>query len=360
MTSAAPSGDDARPNEALWLCSRRGRLRVGPAPVPVAGSREIVVRVRAVAVNPVDAVPGLARSVIAPWLRYPTVMGSDVAGDVVDVGPEVTRFALGDRVLGHALSFEKRHNRPQEGAFQHHAVLHDHMAAPIPDHLTYQDAAVVPLGASTAACGLFEQHLLALARPHLAAPGRGQSVVVWGASTSVGSNAVQLAANAGYRVLATASPHNADYVRGLGAEKVVDYHRPTAVAELLRALTGHQLAGVLAIGTGSAAPCIDLAARADGARAVACAAPPIATALPRWRARRLDVRVGHIWGGTLAENDVGPAIYEHFLPAALRSGAFRPAPPPRVVGDGLDCIPSGLAQLRRGVSARKIVITLDP
>ena len=360
MTGAAPSSDDARLNEALWLCSRRGQVRVGPAPVPVAGPREIVVRVGAVAVNPVDAVPGLARSIIAPWLRYPTVLGSDVAGDVVDIGAGVTRFALGDRVLGHALSFEKRHNRPQEGGFQHLTVLRDHMAAPIPDQLTYQDAAVVPLGASTAACGLFEPHLLGLTRPHVGAPSTGQSVVVWGASTSVGSNAVQLATNAGYRVLATASPHNADYVRDLGAELVVDYHQLGAVTDLLLALTGHQLAGVLAIGTGSAAACIDLAARADGAKAVACAAPPIATALPRWRARRLGVRVGHIWGGTLAENDIGPAIYEHFLPPALRSGAFRPAPPPRVVGGGLHHIPSGLAELRRGVSARKIVITLNP
>lgn len=347
-------------NQALWLRSRRGRWAVRPAPIPTAGAREIVVRVRAVAVNPVDAVPGLARSVIAPWLRYPTVLGSDVAGDVVDVGVDVDRFCVGDRILGHALSFEKRHNRAAEGGFQNHAVLNAHMASPIPADVSYEQAAVVPLGVSTAACGLFEPHLLALTPPHADATATDQSVLVWGASTSVGSNAVQLAVNAGYHVLATASPHNFDYVRGLGAAEVVSYHRPDAVSNLLDSLRGRQLAGILAIGRGSIRPCVDIAAGADGAKRVATTTPHIAASWQRRQARRRGVGVGSIWGGTLADNDVGPAIYQTFLPAALASGAFRPAPPPRVTGTGLDCIPAALATLRKGVSASKIVVTIDP
>ncbi len=347
-------------NQALWLQSRRGRWTVGPAPIPSAGAREIVVRVRAVAVNPVDVVPGLARAIIAPWLRYPTVLGSDVAGDVVDVGADVDHLAVGDRVLGHALSFEKRHNRAAEGGFQNHTVLNAHMASPIPAHVSYEQAAVVPLGVSTAACGLFESHLLALTPPHADAAATGHSVVVWGASTSVGSNAVQLAVNAGYRVLATASPHNFDYVRGLGAAEVVDYHSPDAVTNLLASLRGRELAGVLAIGRGSVRPCVDIAAGTDGAKRVATTTPHVAASWQRRQARRRGVRVGSIWGGTLADNDVGPAIYETFLPAALASGTFRPAPPPHVTGTGLDCIPDALATLRKGVSASKIVVTVEP
>ena len=345
-------------NQGLWLRSRRGRWAVDAAPIPSAGAGQIVVRVRAVAVNPVDAVPGVARLIIAPWLRYPTILGSDVAGDVLDVGAGVTRFVVGDRVLGHALSFEKRHNRPSEGAFQNHTVLNAHMASPIPAHLSYERAAVVPLGVSTAACGLFESHLLGLTLPHVDAAPAGQSVVVWGASTSVGSNAVQLAVNAGYRVLATASPHNFSYVQDLGAQEVLDYHSPDAVPDLVRSLRGEQLAGVLAIGAGSIRPCVDIAASTDGAKAVACTAPPIAASWQRRHARRRGVRVGSIWGGTLADNEVGPAIYETFLPAALASGAFRPAPPPHVAGNGLDHIAAALVTLRRGVSASKIVVTI--
>ena len=70
-------------NQALWLESRRGTLRVGPAPYPTPGHGEIVVRTRAVALNPVDAVPALARRFVYPWLRHPTVLGTDVAGEVV-------------------------------------------------------------------------------------------------------------------------------------------------------------------------------------------------------------------------------------------------------------------------------------
>ena len=347
-------------NQALWLRSRRGRWAVGPATIPSAGAREIVVRVRAVAVNPVDAVPGLARTIIAPWLHYPTVLGSDVAGDVVDVGADVDRFSVGDRILGHALSFEKRHHRAAEGGFQNHAVLNAHMASPIPADVSYEQAAVVPLGVSTAACGLFEPQLLDLARPHADATATDQSVLVWGASTSVGSNAVQLAVNAGYRVLATASPHNFDYVRALGATEVVDYHSPHAVTNLLDSLSGRQLAGILAIGGGSIRPCVDIAAKADGAKRVATTTPHVAASWQRRQARRRDVAVGSIWGGTLADNEVGPAIYQTFLPAALASGALRPAPPPNVTGTGLASIPDALATLRKGVSASKIVVTVEP
>ena len=234
------------------------------------------------------------------------------------------------------------------------------MASPIPAHVSYEQAAVVPLGVSTAACGLFESHLLALTLPQAEAAPTGRSVVVWGASTSVGSNAVQLAAHAGYRVLATASPHNFDYVRSLGAEHVVDYHSPAAAGDVMRSLHGHDLAGVLAIGGGSIRPCVDIAAGADGAKTVACTAPDIPATWQRRQARRRGVRVGSIWGGTLADNEVGPAIYETFLPAALASGTFRPAPPPRVAGTGLDRIPAALAALRQGVSASKIVVTVQP
>jgi hypothetical protein len=79
---------------------------------------------------------------------------------------------------------------------------------------------VLPLALSTAAAGLFQQDHLALPLPAINPinpPDRKETVLVWGVSTSVGSNAIQLARCAGYRVLATASPHNSGYVRSLGA-----------------------------------------------------------------------------------------------------------------------------------------------
>ncbi|MBP0457965.1 zinc-binding alcohol dehydrogenase family protein [Streptomyces montanisoli] len=348
-------------NVALWLPKRGAHFAVGPAPRTPPAANEIVVRVRAIAVNPVDGLPGFLYRVVLPWLTFPAVVGSDVAGEVVEVGPGVTRLRPGDRVLGHAFGVEKSQNRAAEGAFQHYVVLMQHMVSPIPDSLPFAQAAVVPLTLSTAATGMFQQDHLGLAMP-CADPvdpvDRSETVLVWGGSTSVGSNAIQLARNAGYRVVATASPHNFGYVRSLGAAGAVSYRSPTAVDEVVDMIGESPLAGTLAIGSGSLPKAIAIAARTEGSKRVASAQTPLVARVQSWRAPRQGVRVNGIWGGTLKDNEVGPAIYADFLPAALASGAYRAAPDATVVGDGLAHIPEALRRLRDGVSATKLVVTV--
>ncbi len=87
------------------------------------------------------------------------------------------------------------------------------MAAPIPHTMSYEAAAVLPLALST---GLFQTDQLALQYPSATPKPTGQTVLVWGGSTSVGSNAIQLAVAAGYEVITTSSPRNFDYVTKLG------------------------------------------------------------------------------------------------------------------------------------------------
>lgn len=346
------------PNTALWLPRPGRRFAPGPAPCTPPGAGEVAVRVRAVAVNPVDGLPGLLQRVALPWLDHPAVLGSDVAGEVVATGPGVTRLRPGDRVLGHACGVDRARNRPAEGAFQHVVLLLEHMAAAIPDTLSFAQAAVLPLGLSTAATGLFQTDHLGLALPGPDPAESGGTVLVWGGSTSVGSNAVQLARNAGYRVVATASPHNFGYLRSLGAAAAVDRRSRTAVAEILEHVGAGPLAGAVAIGAASLRPCTAVAARAPGPRRVAAAQAGPAVRLAARRARRRGVRVSGIWGGTLRDNEVGPAVYADFLPGALASGAYRAAPEAEVVGHGLERIPEALRLLRAGVSARKLVVTL--
>ncbi|NUP43305.1 MAG: zinc-binding alcohol dehydrogenase family protein [Streptomyces sp.] len=345
-------------NTALWLPRRGAAFEVGPAPYTPPAADEVVVRVRAVAVNPIDGLPGFLYRLALPWLAFPAVVGSDVAGEVVETGAGVTRLRPGDRVLGHAFGVDRSRNRAAESAFQHYVVLLQHMVSPIPDTLAFTRAAVLPLALSTAATGMFQQDHLGLAMPGAEPADRAGTVLVWGGSTSVGSNAIQLARNAGYRVVATASPHNFGHVRSLGAAHAVDRTSPTAVEELLEAIGGGPLAGTLAIGSGSLPRTIAIAARAPGGRRIASAQPALVTRLARGRARRNGVRVSSIWGGTLKDNEVGPAIYGGFLPAALAGGAYRAAPEATVVGHGLARIPDALRELRNGVSARKLVVTL--
>jgi NADPH:quinone reductase-like Zn-dependent oxidoreductase len=337
---------------------RGAHFEVGPAPYTPAAANEVVVRARAIAVNPVDGLPGFLYRIILPWLTFPAVVGSDVAGEVVEIGPGVTRLQPGGRVLGHAFGVEKSQNRPAEGAFQQHVVLMQHMVSAIPGSLSFEQAAVLPLALSTAASGMFQKDQLGLALPAVDPVDRAETVLVWGGSTSVGSNAIQLARNAGYRVVATASPHNFDYVRSLGAAEAVDYHSPAAVDEIVDRIGDSPLAGTLAITPGSLQPAVKITSRAKGSKRVASARPGPLTQLRARRARRLGVQVSIIWGGTLKDNEVGPAIYADFLPAALAAGAYRAAPDASVVGDGLARIPDALQQLRGGVSAKKLVVTV--
>jgi NADPH:quinone reductase-like Zn-dependent oxidoreductase len=350
-------------NEALWLVSPRGRFEVRPATRPTAGPYEAVIRVRCVAVNPVDAIEGLLRRVVTPWVRYPTVLGSDVAGEVIAVGEGVTRLRVGDRVLGYAAGQERARNTPLEGAFQRYVTVLERVCTPIPDHVSFEAAAVLPLALATAAAGLYELDQLALPLPAsaelpTAAPRDGEVVLVWGASTSVGINAVQLARASGFSVFATAGRHNHELVRSLGAEAVFDYRDGDVDKAVIDALHNRRLAGTVAIGKGSLSHALRIAHQSAGTKRIASAYPSPVTKARALIARRRGIRVSAIWGGTPVESPVGPAVFGDFLPGALADGRFRPAPDAVVAGADLRDIPAALDTLRAGVSAAKLVVSV--
>jgi NADPH:quinone reductase-like Zn-dependent oxidoreductase len=385
--SAASERTAARPrqaNAAAWLRERGGAFEIGPAPYTSPRENEITVKNHAVAVNPLDWGIQKAGSFLYRWLKYPAVLGTDVAGEVVETGPGVTRFKAGDRVLGHAVGVERDHNNPAEGAFQDYTVLQANMAATIPASMPFEDAAVLPLGLSTAACALFGKDCLALNHPSLSSRPTGETVLVWGGSTSVGSNAIQLAAAAGYEVITTCSPKNFGYVARLGASHAFDYHSPTVTDDIISALKGGKLAGALAIGAGSHRPCTDILRACEGAKTLVFASPPggsldgllqqrpsgarlfrgflasgRSTVALMMRARRQGIRAKFVNGATLRANEVSKAVYEDYLPAALAAGTYQAAPGPRVIGRGLRHIQAALDAQLRGVSAEKIVVSLD-
>ena len=159
------------------------------------------------------------------------------------MGAGVTGVKVGDRVLAMAAGSVRQRARPAESAFQGYTIVLPRLTTVLPDELSYEDASVIPLGVTTAACGLFQRDALALAPPTAVTTPRNQWVIVWGGATSVGCNAIQLAAAAGYGVIATSSPKNFDYLTSLGASSLFDYNSPSVVADIVAALEGKEVVG---------------------------------------------------------------------------------------------------------------------
>jgi NADPH:quinone reductase-like Zn-dependent oxidoreductase len=181
-----------------------GTIVIDNIPHPTPKEMELVIRVAAAGVRPWDALIREGKSVVQPSL--PVTLGSDLAGSVDSVGTGVIRFKPGDEVFGVT-------NKQFCGAYAEYAVASAQMVAAKPRSLSFVEAASVPVVAVTAHQMLFDHARMTA----------GQAVLIHGAAGNVGAYAVQLAKQAALRVFATAGPGDLDYVRGLGAEMVVNY-----------------------------------------------------------------------------------------------------------------------------------------
>lgn len=176
------------------------RLEQVPTPTPTAG--EVLVRVQAVSINPVD----YKRRKSWASQPLPVILGWDISGTVEQVGPGVTEFKSGDEVFG-MVRF------PAEGR-----AYAEYVSAPVgdialkPKSLSFDEAAAMTLAPLTAHQAFETMYLSS-----------GQTVLIHAAAGGVGHYAVQLAKARGARVIATASSRNRDFVLGLGADEVVDY-----------------------------------------------------------------------------------------------------------------------------------------
>ena len=311
------------------------------------------------------------------WFKYPFIIGMDTAGEVVEVGPGVTRFKVGDRVVGPANGTDQKYNSPAHGAFQLYTVLLVDAASQIPPTLSYESAAVLPLGLCTAACGLFQKDQLGLQLPSVSRKPTGKTLLVWGGSTSVGCNAIQLAVAAGYEVITTCSPKNFDYVKKLGASEAFDYNSKTVISDIINAFKEKSTAGALSIGARAAENCLDILDKCSGNKFISMATYPVPQTPPKhfvvlsiaasymsgmaniWvKSKTRGIRTNFIFGSTLLYNEVGKAIYVDFLPQALAEGTYIAAPDPYVVGKGLENIQTGFDVQKKGMSAKKVVVSL--
>lgn len=181
-------------------------LRYEDAPRPVPGPRQVLVKVAATSFNPVDA--GIRGGYLAEVyeIGFPHIPGVDVAGTIAEIGEGVQGWNVGDAVVAF-LPLDA------DGAAAELALVPAESLAAAPTSVPLADAAALPEPALTAWQALFE----------IAGLASGQSVLINGASGAVGGYAVQLAKHAGAVVTATAKPRDAERLRGLGADRIVDY-----------------------------------------------------------------------------------------------------------------------------------------
>ena len=176
---------------AVYTKGKPGKLlEIRDLEQPVPKDNEILVRVRAASVNPLD------------WRMKTERPGVDVAGEIVAVGRKVAQFRLGDVVFGVG-----------KGAFAEYVCASETKLAPKPDGVTFEEAASVPIAGLTALQALRD-------RGHLQP---GQKVLINGAAGGVGTFAVQIAKSLDADVTGVCSTRNVDFVRSLGADRVIDY-----------------------------------------------------------------------------------------------------------------------------------------
>lgn len=184
------------------------RLRFGDMPSPELRDKDVLVEVHAAGVNPLDVkIRDGAFKRILPY-RLPLVLGNDVAGIVVAIGPGVRQFKPGDAVYA----------RPDDrriGTFAELIAIDEADVALKPENLSMEEAASIPLVALTAWQALVEKGQLK----------KGQKVLIHAGSGGLGTIAIQLAKHLGATVATTASAANAELVKSLGADLVIDYKR---------------------------------------------------------------------------------------------------------------------------------------
>jgi NADPH:quinone reductase-like Zn-dependent oxidoreductase len=183
-------------------------MELRDVPVPTPGDRQVLVRVRAAGLNPIDYKVRQGAMRLVTHLDLPRVAGSELAGLVEGIGAGVTRFAVGDRVFA-------RVDKQELGAFATYAVVDETVLARMPRTLDFTDAAGLPLAGLTALQSL---------RDELGVRA-GDRVFISGGAGGVGTLAIQLAVWLGAEVATTASPRGEELVRSLGATTVVNYEQ---------------------------------------------------------------------------------------------------------------------------------------
>ncbi len=191
------------------------QLQMKEVPDPKPGPKQVVIKLKATSINPIDwkLREGHLKGMM-DW-EFPIIIGWDAAGVITEVGAEVTEWKIGDEVFA-------RPDTTRFGTYAEYTAIDDHLLAPMPPGISFEEAASVPLAGLTAWQALFDHGQLK----------EGEKVLIHAGAGGVGTLAIQLAKHAGAHVITTASSKNAEFLKELGADEVIDY-KTTSFVDVL-------------------------------------------------------------------------------------------------------------------------------
>ncbi|PQE23508.1 hypothetical protein CJF31_00006142 [Rutstroemia sp. NJR-2017a BVV2] len=326
-------------NRASWLISKQSSINiVDSAPYTSPSTNELVIKTKAIAINPADWVVHKLGVLIED---YPAILGCDVAREVVEVDHHLLA-STASATASLAWQIE-------------YVVLKTPTVAKIPEGVAYEDAVVLPLGINTAASCLFMEQTLGLEAPSIAGHKgkQGKALLVWGGSSSVESCGVQLAVQAGYDVVAVASERNHEMVKTLGTTVFFDQKDPILVDRIVDYLRGKDVAGALHVindDTALEALC-EILDRSGGEKV-------IASVIPGAEAKGKDgVQVVTNYATDFSNSGMGKTIWG-WLNQAMETRIIKYMPQSEVVGKGLEDVQKAVDMLAKGVSAKKLVVSI--
>ncbi|KAJ4115323.1 hypothetical protein NW768_011175 [Fusarium equiseti] len=341
----------SEPNTASLLPTKQGLLTLGERPVPSPGHGELLVRNEVVAANPSDWKVQTFGVMIE---RFPGVLGSELAGVVISVGPGITRFKPGDRVTGFALGVIQANS--DKAAFQKYTIMDEVATSHLPDNVPFEDGVVFPVGMITASIALFDSMGLPIRK--ISDEERG-AIFIWSGASSTAIAALQIAHSMGWSVYVAASPKHHDWLKSLGAVQAWDY-RDTKISQKLNQAVrtaGLKILGVLdARSEGSSFDSIaDILNTVDSSQGI-----KLSTLFPFPADKTLPggVEVHHTDCSQFYEEHPHLAkwLFGGWLHEKLQDGTLKVAPRPHVIEGGLGAAQKMLDTLKAGASGEKFIL----
>ena len=340
-------------HRAAILPQNGGPLSVTDRPTPSPGPNEVLLQVKAIALNPVDQ---SQRDTGFPPVSYPAVLGSDVAGLIAAVGSNVPNAPrVGSRAVAFASAFY-HDDSLDHGAFQEYVLAPWEGVAALPDTLSFEEGAICPLAAMTALTGWTVAGISVDTK--LASRDR-QGVLVWGGASSVGTFAVQSAKSMGFAVYTTASPKHDKYLQELGADAVFDYRASDVVAQIIDRVNydGVALRTANCVVQGSLQSTLDVLRVTKGdSVAMVAHSPVLLPGAPTLDGAEVRFNMPPI---DLAErNEHMYKCFHVWLQNGLALGTVVPSPRIQLEAGGLEGLNRALDKLKAGVSGTKIVVQI--